>query len=188
MSKLFKILLTILFFIAIAIAGYLSTRINWSELSSTINNNDPGLYKVVSVADGDTIIVDMNGTDEKIRFIGIDTPEKNHPDFAVQCFALEAEQHLREVLGTSKVRLEADPQNSNRDVYDRLLRFVYLPDGTFVNGKMVEDGYAFAYTGYSNSKLNEFRNLESRAREANIGLWNSCDVDINNGRPLTNPA
>jgi len=143
---------------------------------------------VLSVSDGDTIVVDMNGKNEKVRFIGIDTPEKNHPEFAVQCFALEAERHLTEMLGSSKVRLEADPQNSNRDVYDRLLRFVYLPDGTFVNGQMIEDGYAFAYTGYSNSKLTELQNLEDEARAANIGLWDSCDVDTKNGRPLTNPV
>lgn len=188
MSKGLKYFLSALIVILIFIDLLLINTGSFGSVISKIKTNDPGLYRVLSVSDGDTIIVDMNGKDEKVRFIGIDTPEKNHPEFAVQCFALEAERHLKELIGNSKVRLEADPQNSNRDIYDRLLRFVYLPDNTFLNGRMIEDGYAFAYTGYSNSKLNYFQNAESQARKSNLGLWSSCDVDLQNGRPLTNPA
>lgn len=177
-----------LVFILFGILAIIALKVDWSSIRNEIKNNDPGLYSVKSVADGDTIIVDMNGTSEKVRFIGIDTPEKNHPEFAVQCFALEAEKHLKDMIGSSKVRLEADPQNSNRDIYDRLLRFVYLPDGTFVNGRMVEDGYAFAYTSYSNSKLDYFKKAEKTAADSKLGLWSSCNVNIENGRPLTNPA
>lgn len=187
-GKLFKAIISALSLTVVVIAAILVTKINFSEVKDKIVESNPNLYSVVSISDGDTIVVDMNGVNEKVRFIGIDTPEKNHPEFAVQCFALEAESHLRELVGDSKVRLEADPENSNRDIYDRLLRFVYLPDGTFLNERMISDGYAFAYTSYSNSNLENFQSLEKQASSAKLGLWSSCEVDLQNGRPLTNPV
>lgn len=188
MSGGLKFFIVFLALLVVLIGGYFATTVDWSKARDSVVNNDPGLYEVLSVADGDTIVIDMNGKNEKVRFIGIDTPEKNHPEFEVQCFALEAEKHLKNLIGNNKVRLEADPQNSNRDIYDRLLRFVYLPDGTFLNGRMIEDGYAFAYTSYSNSKLDYFKEAEKTAADQEIGLWSSCEVDLKNGRPLTNPA
>ena len=132
--------------------------------------NQPGLFKVTEFVDGDTIAVDMNGTKEKVRFIGVDTPETHDPRKAVQCFGQAAADFTKKTIGSNRVRLEADPQNTNRDRYNRLLRYVYLPDGTLVNAEIIKQGYGFAYTFFPFSKLDEFRSYEKTARENNKGL------------------
>ena len=160
----------------------------YDNLQSIMQTSQPGLYEVVHVYDGDTISVrGTNNREDKVRFIGIDTPEKNHPSRPVQCFSYEATNHLKMLIGTSNVRLVADPTNTNRDRYDRLLRYVYLPDGTSLNAKMIEDGYAFAYTSFPVIKMDEFLKLEKEAKDANRGLWGSCDIEQNNGYLSTNP-
>lgn len=130
------------------------------------------LYELVRVIDGDTIVVDMEGTQETVRLIGIDTPETKHPHTAVECFGGEAAQALRDMLDGEDVRLQADPTQDTRDIYDRLLAYVYLPDGTFVNKKMIEDGFAYEYTYEVPYQFrDEFKAAEDRAREDERGLW-----------------
>lgn len=141
--------------------------------------NQPGLYRVVEFADGDTISVDMNGTTERIRMIGVDTPETHDPRKAVQCFGQAASDFTKRLIGTSAVRLEADPLNTNRDRYDRLLRYVYLPDSTLVNAEIIRQGYGFAYLSFPFSKSEEFRQLQTEARQANRGLWGNCQPTAN---------
>lgn len=136
--------------------------------------SQPGLYRVTSFTDGDTISVDMNGTTEKVRFIGVDTPETHDPRKSVQCFGQAAADFTKKTIGTNRVRLEADPTNTNRDRYNRLLRYVYIPDGRLVNAEIIKQGYGFAYTYFPFTKLDEFRGYEKQARESNIGLWGSC--------------
>jgi len=140
---------------------------------------------VVSFSDCDTIVVDMNGVKERIRLIGIDTPEKNHPEKPVQCFSQAASDFTKDLIGRNRVRLEADPTNDNRDRYDRLLRYVYLPDNTLVNAEVVKQGYGFAYTSFPFQKMDEFRAFERQARENSLGLWSGCDVELDNGQPQT---
>ena len=139
-------------------------------------NVPPGYHEVVSVSDGDTITVKIAGKNEIIRFIGIDTPETHDPRKPVQCFGKAASAYATTLLERKIVRLEGDPTNSNRDKYNRLLRYVYLEDGTLVNRLMIEQGYAFAYTLFPFEKLEEFRKAEQQAREANRGLWAGCEV------------
>lgn len=136
----------------------------------------PGFYPIAEFVDGDTVAVDMNGELEIIRFIGVDTPETRHPEKPVQCFGYAAADFTKALIGSHPVRLEADPINSNRDRYDRLLRYVYLPDGTLVNQKLVEEGYGFAYTAFEFSKSAEFVASEAAARIASRGLWASCPL------------
>lgn len=133
-----------------------------------------GYYRVSQFEDGDTIIVDMNGTEEKVRFIGIDTPETKDPRKPVQCFGKAASQFTKNLIGQNPVRLEADPTNTNRDRYNRLLRYVYLPDGTFVNLEIVKQGYGFAYLGFPVQKLEEIKAAQAEARSLNRGLWATC--------------
>lgn len=135
----------------------------------------PGYYRVTEFADGDTISVDMNGTEEKIRFIGVDTPETQDPRVAVQCFGKAAAAYTKDLIGNNNVRLEADPINSNRDRYNRLLRYVYLPDGRLVNAEIIRSGHGFAYTSFPFTKTDEFRNYEKEARDNNRGLWANCN-------------
>ena len=147
----------------------------------------PGLYRVVTFTDGDTIAVDMNGVTEKVRLIGVDTPETHDPRKEVQCYGEAAAQFTKNLIGANNVRLEADPTNTNRDRYDRLLRYVYLPDGTLVNAEIIKQGYGFAYTYFPFTKLEEFKDYQKQAESAKLGLWSNCSiVNEENGQVHTN--
>lgn len=148
----------------------------------------PGFYRVVKVSDGDTIVVDMNSTEERVRLIGVDTPEKDHPSKPVQCFALAASNYTKKLIGEKPVRLEADPSNSNRDRYNRLLRYVYLPDGKLVNAEIIKNGYGFAYTNFPFEKKDAFKGYQAKAKEQNRGLWGSCNVFTNQYGSPESPA
>ncbi len=146
----------------------------------------PGLYRVVTFTDGDTISVDMNGTTEKVRLIGVDTPETHDPRKSVQCFGQAAADYTKRLIGNSSVRLEADPTNTNRDRYNRLLRYVYLPDGRLVNAEIIKQGYGFAYVNFPFTKLEEFKGYQKEAELAKLGLWGSCEVvNQSNGQERT---
>lgn len=159
-----------------------------SEVTQTATEHTPGTYEVARFDDGDTIVVNMEGKEEKVRFIGVDTPETQDPRKPVQCFGKAASQFTKDLIGSSRVRLEADPANTNRDRYQRLLRYIYLPDGTLVNKKIIEDGYGFALTGFPFTKMEEFRAAQKSARENNRGLWNTCQLETTaNGITHTKP-
>jgi micrococcal nuclease len=134
---------------------------------------------VTDFADGDTLSVDMNGTVEKVRFIGVDTPETHDPRKAVQCFGKAASDFTKNLIGDKPVRLEADQLNTNRDRYNRLLRYVYTQDGTLVNSEIIRRGYGFAYTSFPFGKADEFRALEQQARDSGTGLWAACQPSQN---------
>lgn len=151
----------------------------FDSAQKTIVQNQPGMYRITSFSDGDTITVDMNGKEEIVRFIGVDTPETHDPRKAVQCFGKAASDFTRNLIGTNAVRLEADPINTNRDRYNRLLRYVYLSDGTLVNAEIISQGYGFAYTSFPFTKSTEFSQYQREAMEANKGLWNSCEPTQN---------
>jgi endonuclease YncB( thermonuclease family) len=150
-----------------------------APIATLAEKNQPGLYSVVEFTDGDTITVNMDGTKEKVRFIGVDTPETHDPRKAVQCFGLAAATFTKTIIGTNKVRLEADPQNTNRDRYSRLLRYVYLPDGRLVNAEIIKQGFGFAYTSFPFEKLEEFKNYQTEAQAKKLGLWGSCQPELN---------
>jgi len=162
--------------IALIIAGvsYAATRTTPPPTVPGSTAPSPGFYKVTQFADGDTISVDMNGKQERIRMIGVDTPETQDPRKQVQCFGKAASAFTKQLIGTQPVRLEADPLGTNRDRYDRLLRYVYLPDGRLVQAEVIKQGYGFAYTSFPFSKSDEFKRYETEAREAGHGLWGSC--------------
>jgi micrococcal nuclease len=136
--------------------------------------NQPGLYSVDHFVDGDTIAVDMNGKVETIRFIGVDTPETHKPNTPVQCYGPAAAAYTKHLIGTRKVRLASDSLSTDRDRYDRLLRYVYLPDGTNVNEKLVQNGYAFYYPYFPFSRSDAFAKAEQNAQAAKKGLWGAC--------------
>lgn len=147
-----------------------------------------GTYRVTSFSDGDTIRVDMNGKEETIRFIGVDTPETHDPRKAVQCFGLSAADYTKRLISNNPVRLEADPLSTNRDRYDRLLRYVYLPDGRLVQAEIIKNGYGFAYTSFPFTKSEEFARYQREAREQSRGLWSSCTPTENDfGGFTSNP-
>ncbi len=158
-----------------------------SKAVQGVESNQPGLYHVVRYVDGDTIVVDMNGTPETLRLIGVDTPETHDPRKKVQCYGPAASAYTKNSLSAagSKVRLAADSLSSNRDRYDRLLRYVYLPDGTLWNQKLIEDGYGFYYPYFKFSKSGDFASAEKRAIAANNGLWANCTPKPTDGGGYT---
>lgn len=159
------------------------------HLSDNFKNSlqQPGYYKVTKVVDGDTIEINMDGAIERVRLIGIDTPETMEPDAPVECFGEIASNFAHKLMDDQVVRLEADPDNTNRDRYDRLLRYVYLPDGTFVNAEIIKQGYGFAYLIFPFTKSAEFAKYQDEASQASTGVWRSgCQIYDQNGRYKTN--
>jgi len=161
--------------------GYWQTSHPQSVITKTLSKTQPGLYAVTKAVDGDTIEVDMNGKKEPVRFIGVDTPETHDPRKAVQCFGVVAAAFTKKSLEDqgNHVRLEADPLNTNRDRYNRLLRYVYLPDNTLLNAEIIKQGYGFAYLGFPFTRSDEFHAYELAARAQNKGLWSSCSPTQN---------
>ena len=147
------------------------------KLINSAGITPPGTWRVSQAVDGDTLLVAQNGRQETVRLIGVDTPETKDPRKPIQCFGYAAADHTRHLAEGKSVRLEADPNDSDRDKYKRLLRYVYLPDGTLLNAELIKDGYAFAYTVFSFTKIDEFRQLEKDARVNNRGLWSGCQID-----------
>jgi endonuclease YncB( thermonuclease family) len=89
---------------------WLGQQFGWLEDGAQkAQQNQPGLYAVTRFVDGDTITVDMNGTPETIRMIGVDTPETHDPDVPVQCYGPAASAYTKNLIGEQRVRLEADP-------------------------------------------------------------------------------
>ena len=121
---------------------------------------------VVRVIDGDTVEIEGG---ERLRYIGIDTPEVVHPSEPGEYLGEEAAEKNRKLVLGKKVRLEGDVQD--RDGYGRLLRYVWLGD-ILVNAELVRLGYAYSYTLPPNVKYQEFfLQLEREAREKKLGLW-----------------
>jgi micrococcal nuclease len=135
-----------------------------------------GEARVVDVVDGDTIRVSARGHIERVRYIGIDTPESVKPDTPVQCFAERASAANSALVAGHRVRLVADAETHDR--YGRLLAYVYRePDGIFVNARLVRGGYARTLTIPPNTThTRELARLARAARTARRGLWRACPI------------
>ncbi len=130
---------------------------------------------VVSVVDGDTIVATVHGTKERIRLIGIDTPETKKPNTPVQCFGPEASNFTKHLLPAgTRLYLERDVEA--RDKYGRLLAYVYLADdGLFVNLHIIRQGYARLLTFPPNvTHVDQFVAAARAAEHDDIGLWAGC--------------
>lgn len=150
--------------------------------------------KVVNVVDGDTVDVLIDGQEARLRLIGLDTPETKDPRKPVQCYGKEASAQAEQLLAGENVLLESDPSQDERDRYDRLLRYVWLPDGRLYNLEMIDKGFAHEYT-YSPSGPYKyqvaFKAAEQEARENNRGFWapDTCagDTEQPSERPTATP-
>lgn len=135
-----------------------------------------GARLVVKVIDGDTIEVENGTGREKIRLIGIDTPETSDPRKKVECYGREASNTMKNLILGKRVRLEEDPTQMKEDIYGRSLRYVYL-DKELINAYLIREGFAYEYT-YKVPYLQQesFKQLEKNAREKEVGLWSptSC--------------
>jgi micrococcal nuclease len=128
-----------------------------------------GEYKVTRVIDGDTIEIEGG---ERVRYIGMDTPETVDPNGTVECFGPEATQENKKLVEGKTVRLEKDI--SERDDYGRLLRYVYVDD-VFVNLELVNLGYArFATYLPDISHQDEIYQAQAKAKKSSLGMWGAC--------------
>lgn len=139
-----------------------------------------GSATVTHVVDGDTIDVRIGGRNERIRLIGIDTPETKKPNTPIQCYGPEASAFTAALLpvGTA-VRIERDVVG--RDDYGRLLGYVYLADGatnadsTFVNMEIIRQGYARTLSIAPNTiHARDFAAAANTANTEDLGLWSAC--------------
>lgn len=129
--------------------------------------------RIVRVIDGDTLKVQLtDGKTETVRIIGINTPESVDPRKRVQCFGPEASERMHAFAEGKGVTLEAG-SGDDRDDYSRLLRYVRL-DGMDLGARMIAEGYARHYSFFPHARMDAYAALESRAKEAGLGLWSAC--------------
>lgn len=127
---------------------------------------------VTRAVDGDTIEVRLDGETEDVRYIGVDTPETVKPDTPVQCFGPQASRFNHRLVERRRVRLVFGEER--RDVYGRLLAYVYL-QGRFVNAELVRRGLARTLTIPPNDRFaGRLERLERAAARAGRGLWGAC--------------
>jgi micrococcal nuclease len=128
------------------------------------------------VIDGDTIVVRVGGREERIRYIGIDTPETVKPNAPVECFGPQAHDLNARLLGTIGTPLTLRFDRELRDRFGRLLAYVFRSrDGMFVNARLVAGGAAHTLTISPNTaRAAELSDLQHSARAARRGLWGAC--------------
>jgi len=161
----------IIFSAALLIAIGLFFILYFPELTSKTHRGKSEKIKIARVIDGDTVVLD-NG--ERVRYIGIDAPEMNfEKEGSAECFSDEALVRNKELVEGKVVRLESDL--TNRDKYNRLLRYVYLEADdkeVFVNKVLVEGGYAKTMAISPNLKyFGELKKAQEEAIRNQRGLW-----------------
>ncbi len=161
----------IIFVILVIIFGFIFLMI---VFKTPENQTTPSGVLVTKVIDGDTIEIEGG---QRVRYLGVDTPETKDPRKTVECFGKEAAGKNRELVEGKRVILEKDI--SDTDKYGRLLRYVYLPlpEGTllFVNDYLIRTGFAKVLTIPPDVKFSQqFLEAQVKAREQNLGLWKMC--------------
>jgi micrococcal nuclease len=160
--------------LVIAVVAVAVLALGGGKVVGSLGGRDGGAARVVRVVDGDTVVVQSGGQIEKVRYIGVDTPESVKPGTPVQCFAKAAAAANRRLVLGRAVRLVRDAEA--RDRYGRSLFYVYrASDGLFVNAELVRKGYARTLTIPPNvAHAADFRRLAGAARRAGRGLWSRC--------------
>ncbi len=126
---------------------------------------------VRTVYDGDTVLVVLNGKDEKVRILGVDTPERPRKGKPGQQGNGEATEFTKGFCHGKEVFLSADSQSENRDRYGRLLRHLRLGDGRDLASELVRRGLAVSYPRHPVDHLDELFGLERAALLEGRGLW-----------------
>lgn len=135
----------------------------------------------VEVHDGDTIRATLpDGQKVVVRLIGVDAPEIDGPYRQAEFGGAAATAFARRLIGSGPVTLERDPAGDDRDKYDRLLRYLRLPDGRDAGSEIIAAGYARAYRKFSYTRKESYQELEKQAKRAERGLWGAG--------PATQPA
>jgi micrococcal nuclease len=148
--------------------------------ASVPENAEP--VELDQVTDGDTILVWVDGKQERVRLVGIDTREASGPYQEVECYGPEASEFLKRLLGIDgQIFLEQDQED--RDQYGRLLRWVWADFGTgevyLLNEALVRAGYAERYRNTPNRRYgDEVIAAEGFAQRHDLGLWGACDREV----------
>ncbi len=121
------------------------------------------------IADGDTLFVKIRNRNETIRLLGVDTPEVKSKYTNEEPYGKEASNYIRNLVKRKKIRLEFDIEK--RDKYNRLLAYVYLPEGRMLNRALIKKGYARVYKFFKYKKKKEFMKLEQEAKIKCLGIW-----------------
>ena len=130
-------------------------------------------FTVPKVVDGDTIDIDVpDGKSDhtRIRLIGVDTPETKSPKVGIMYFGPEASDFTTKSALAKQVTVYLDEPHT-RDKYDRLLAYIKLPDGRFLNEALLSEGFAYADLRFRHSFYNKYKQLEAAARGQKKGLW-----------------
>ncbi len=159
--------------------GYIGS--DWSRPSSrqeTIAADaaryDRRAFTVVRIVDGDTLhldVPDARSRVTKVRLLGIDAPEMGDANKKPMYFAEEATRFAADLTLHKVVTIYLDERAGSRDKYDRLLAYVQLPDGRFLNEELLLGGYVYADLRFRHSYYNKYKQLEAGARAAGAGLW-----------------
>jgi micrococcal nuclease len=143
--------------------------------SSGATTENEVLITILKVVDGDTVDIDIKGNTERVRLIGVNTPETKHPTKPIECFGPEASAYLTQLLpkGTH-VRIERDIEA--RDRYGRMLLYLYREsDNLFINLDLVSHGYGTPMSIEPNTfHRNDFVHAAALAETTNVGLWKAC--------------
>ena len=130
---------TVVAIILLIFGAFISdSRLN-PDISSEVLGTDTTVYTVSSIVDGDTIKISDSWDQYTIRLIGIDTPETKDPRKEVECFGEEATLHLTKLIENQNLILKSDSTQDDIDRYGRLLRYVFLEDGTNINLEMIKN-------------------------------------------------
>lgn len=172
-------------FVALVIIYIAFKRPDYEPVRTEKQKESGEFVFVKRVVDGDTFVL---STGEKVRLLGIDTPEKyeskkldrdvtssGKDKKTIKKLGQIASEYVKNLVEGKKVRLEKEPNYDDKDKYGRLLRYIYLEDGTCVNAKIISDGYGQVYESFPISKTAEFRKLQREARENNRGLWGDIE-------------
>ncbi|MGA2093896.1 MAG: thermonuclease family protein [Sedimentisphaerales bacterium] len=131
-------------------------------------------FTVAKVVDGDTLDIDIpdgNYSHTRIRLWGIDTPETKDPRTGPMYYGQEASDFATQAALGKRVTIHLEPDRKTRDKYHRLLAYVQLPNGTFLNEVLLSEGYAYADLRFKHSLYNKYKQLEGLARKQKKGLW-----------------
>ena len=165
--------------------SYISRSVTKSLQSTQQDSSDISKYQgrqftVVKVVDGDTLDIDIPDlsadggrqySHTRIRLWGIDTPETKDPRTGPMYFGKEASDFTTKLALGKQVTIYLEKEKKTRDKYHRLLAYIQLPDGTFLNEILLSEGYAYADLRFKHGLFNKYKQLESVARSQKKGLW-----------------
>lgn len=156
----------------IALATALGVTVPPLEPETNSSSDSAQLAEVMHVADGDTITVRIDNKEERVRYIGIDTPEIKHNEKPAECYGDVAKMRNESLVLGQTVTLQRDRED--RDTYGRLLRYVYVDD-IFINQLLLEEGYATALPIKPNTQhASDFAQIQRTAKADKLGLWGTC--------------